>query len=86
MKIVTLILLSTLAAPVAVGQTVYKCPQPDGRAGYQQQPCTITGEGEKVKIDAPKASGEGGLREGEKDASQNSDPGLARSTSTSEKN
>ena len=45
---------------------VYKCPQPEGPPKFQQMPCTITGEGEKISVYAPKPSSEGGLREGEK--------------------
>lgn len=59
-----LIPLILLAAP-AFGQTVYKCPQPDGVMKIQQTPCTVTGGGEAVKLNPPKASGDG-LRDSER--------------------
>lgn len=60
----TLILLSLLSAP-AMAQQVYKCPQPEGPPKFQQQPCTITGEGEKIQVNAP-SPGDGGLRDSER--------------------
>ncbi len=59
-----LIPLLLLATP-AFGQTVYKCPQADGVLKIQQTPCTVTGGGEAVKLNTPKASGDG-LRDSER--------------------
>lgn len=73
--------LILIAAP-ASAQTIYKCPSPTPGAPpvIQQMPCSPTGGGETVKVDAPKASGEGGLRQGEKDMLLKSDPQLRLKT------
>ncbi|HOW75574.1 MAG TPA: hypothetical protein PK959_06540 [Candidatus Competibacteraceae bacterium] len=59
-----LIPLALLITP-AFGQTIYKCPQADGIMKIQQTPCTVTGGGEAVKLNTPKASGDG-LRDSER--------------------
>lgn len=60
MKAMVLLYLALAAAP-AVGQTVYKCPSPDGAVKFSQIPCA----GEVVTVKPMKPSGEG-LRESEK--------------------
>jgi hypothetical protein len=58
-----------LAAGPALGQKVYKCPGPDGKAVYQQQRCP---EGERMIVrDNGSGSGadaDSALRSGEKQA------------------
>lgn len=51
----------------AFGQKVYKCPgaTPGAPPTFQQTRCPTKG-GEKIVVDAPQASGPGGLRLGEK--------------------
>ena len=60
MKPMMLLCLALESAP-AVGQTVYKCPSPDGTIAFSQTPCA----GEAVTVRPIKPSGEG-LRESEK--------------------
>lgn len=43
-------------------QTVYKCQTLEGITTFQQRPCTITGDGEIIKLQILKPSGPGGLR------------------------
>lgn len=45
-----LILIAALLCAPAVGQTMYKCPDPAGVVKYQQMPCSPTGGGEAVKV------------------------------------
>lgn len=49
------------AAPTTFGQTIYKCPSPDGTVKFSQTPCG----GEAITINAPKPSGDG-LRDSER--------------------
>ncbi len=53
----------TLLIPLpALGQTMYKCPDPSGVVKFQQMPCTPTGGGEAVTVKAlPTNSGGSGL-------------------------
>ena len=75
MKRITFVLLAALAVPALAG-SIYKCPQPDGTTMIQQMPCSPTGGGEKIQVNAQNPSGDGGLREGEKDMLSKSSPGL----------
>jgi hypothetical protein len=61
----TLLLCSALSAP-ALGQTIYKCPSPDGTVTLQQMPCSPQGGGETLQLNVPKPGRDGGLRESEK--------------------
>lgn len=65
-----LIMLATLLAIPAFGQTVYKCPDASGAIKFQQMPCSPTGGGEQVTVNAQKPSGDGGLRPEERQALQ----------------
>lgn len=59
-------MLAVLSAP-AFGQTIYKCPsatQGDPPI-IQQSACRPGSGGEKMVVNAPKAAGQGGLRESE---------------------
>jgi hypothetical protein len=55
------IVLCLLAAPVAHGQTMYRCQDIEGGPiRFQQTPCTITGGGEAVPLKAiPAGTGSG---------------------------
>lgn len=61
--------LFALVALPAFGQTIYKCPCPDGTSSYQQTPCpqgsrmAVQGNGSGSGADA-----DAGLRPGEKQA------------------
>ncbi|MFZ1643604.1 MAG: hypothetical protein WAV07_19685 [Candidatus Contendobacter sp.] len=50
MNHMTLSLLLTLAMSPAFGQTIYKCPRPDGYVNIQQMPCSPTGGGETMAV------------------------------------
>jgi hypothetical protein len=54
-------LLCLLSAPIAHGQTMYRCqPVPGGPIQFQQTPCTITGQGEAVPLKViPSGTGSG---------------------------
>lgn len=47
----------TLLAPPALGQPMYKCPDPSGVVKFQQMPCTLQGGGEAVTVKPIPASG-----------------------------
>ena len=64
MKTIGLVVLLAVAAP-AFGQTIYKCPKPDGTTMIQQMPCSPQGGGEAMTVAPLKASGEG-LRDSER--------------------
>ncbi len=51
-------LVLVLVAGPAVGQTVYKCPKPDGTTMIQQMPCSLQGGGETMTVNPPKTSGD----------------------------
>ncbi len=67
MNVKPLILMLLLAVAPAWGQSVYKCPQPDGPPKYQQQPCTITGDGEKMDVKPIPTGAGAGLSDAAKD-------------------
>lgn len=48
-------LILALVTGSAVGQTVHKCPGPDGKPVYQQKECS-DGSGQDLKIETGKAS------------------------------
>lgn len=50
MTVKPLILTAALLAAPAIGQTMYKCPDPAGVVKYQQMPCSPTGGGEAVQV------------------------------------
>jgi hypothetical protein len=55
------LILCLLAAPIAHGQSMYKCQDIEGGPiRFQQTPCTITGGGEAVPLKAiPSGTGSG---------------------------
>lgn len=53
-RIAGVIFLVTVANP-GIGQTIYKCPKPDGTTMIQQMPCSPTGGGETVTVSPIKA-------------------------------
>lgn len=61
-----LIIAIALSAAPAVGQQMYKCPDPSGVVKFQQIPCSPQGGGEAITVNAPKASSGDGLRESER--------------------
>lgn len=67
--------LTLILASPAFGQTIYKCPSPTPGAPpiLQQAPCTPTGGGEPIRINAPKPGSDGGLRESERAYAQSRD-------------
>lgn len=70
----TIGLVLMLVAMPAIGQNVYKCQTPEGTIKFQQVPCA--GAGEAVTVTPTKPSGDGGLREGEKDLLSKTNPEL----------
>lgn len=74
--------LALLTAAPAFGQTIYKCPSAtlDAPPIIQQMPCSPTGGGEMMEVKPLKASGAGGLREGEKDMLSKTSPNLMLKT------
>lgn len=47
-------LILVLTTGPVIGQTVYKCPKPDGTTMIQQMPCSAQGGGETMTIKPPK--------------------------------
>jgi len=54
-----------ISAP-ALSQQMYKCSDESGVVKFQQMPCSPTGGGEAITVNAPKSTGDGGLRESER--------------------
>ena len=50
MKSTVIILAISLFQVAAIGQTMYKCPDPAGVVKFQQMPCSPTGGGAAVKV------------------------------------
>ena len=48
------LIITMMISTSALGQTVYKCSNPDGKLTFSQQPCTPTG-GETISINKPAA-------------------------------
>lgn len=57
------LLILIFVVPTALGQTMYKCIQEDGKVSFQQKQC-VDGKG-KTKINIPKSDNDGGLRQSE---------------------
>lgn len=54
MKTKVVILITSLIVTPALGQTLYKCPDPSGVTKFQQMPCSPTGGGETITVKPPK--------------------------------
>lgn len=50
MKTHIVLLIASLAAAPALGQVLYKCPDPSGVTKFQQMPCSPTGGGEVITV------------------------------------
>ncbi len=74
--------LALLVVAPAFGQTIYKCPSatPGAPPVIQQMTCSLQGGGEMMEVKPLKASGAGGLREGEKDMLSKTSPNLMLKT------
>lgn len=71
MKIVPLIMLTLLAAP-AWGQSIYKCPSstPGAPPVIQQMPCSLAGGGETLTVKPIPTGAGSGLSDGAKEYSK----------------
>ena len=59
-------LIWMLATAPVFGQTIYKCPKPDGTTMIQQMPCSIQGGGETMTVKPIPTGAGSGLSEGGK--------------------